>query len=104
MERDFLNLIREAEKEAAEKIEAAKIEAAEIEKSGIAAAEQFESESKAEWKKRKEKEQADTQYVVKKKYDNKKSLLTVSLNDTKLKAQENIDKAATLIVERIINS
>ena len=103
MERDFLNLINEAEKEAADKIEAAKAEAAEIEKAGIRTAESIETDGKAEWLARKEKELSEVQYSIKKKYDNKKTYLTVSLNDTKLKASNNIDSAAALIVERIIN-
>ncbi|MBO4326845.1 MAG: hypothetical protein J5950_06210 [Clostridia bacterium] len=104
MERDFLELIHRAEAEAADKINAAKVKASEIEKSGISEAEELRSGSREEWMKKKERELSEAQYNIKKKFDNKKTFLTVALNEMKLKASGNIDRAAGLIVERILNS
>jgi F0F1-type ATP synthase membrane subunit b/b' len=103
MDKDFLKLIKEAEEEAAGKIEAAKNEAAEIEKNGIRTAESLGADTRAEWIRQKERELSDAQYNIKKKYDNQKTFLTVSLNDTRIKASENVDSAAKLIIERILN-
>ena len=42
-------------------------------------------------------------YSVKKKYDNKKALLTVELDEKRRAAAKKLDKAAEVIIERIID-
>ena len=104
MDREFLDLIKKAEAEAADVIEQAKINAAEIEKEGERNAEELGSGSRSEWAKRKETELSEAKYRVKKIYDNKKTFLTVALNDKKVQAEKKLDQAAALIVERILES
>ena len=104
MDREFLDLIKKTEAEAAAVIEEAKIKAAEIEKEGERNAEELGSGTRAEWAKLKETKLGEAKYKVKKIYDNKKTFLTVALNDKKLMAEKKLDQAASLIVERILES
>ena len=93
MENDFLKLIKDAEDAAAEKIEAARKEAVEIEKDGERRAAELARKQQEESLARREEQLSAARYSVKKKYDNKKALLTVELDD----------KAAEIIIERIID-
>ena len=102
MERDYLELIKKAEWEAAKKIDDAKIRAAEIEKDGIRRADEYIETSRRKLSERREARFSDEGYRIKKNYDNKKAILTVAINDKKIKAETLIDKAAGTIVERII--
>lgn len=102
MDKDFLDVIKKAESEADAKIEEAKRRAAEIEKEGMARAENHLAESRKKCTEENENKLSEAHYAVKKKYDNKKTFMTVALNDKKNEASARIDKAAALIVERIL--
>ena len=103
MENDFLKLIKDAENAAADKIEAAKKEAAEIEKDGEHRANELARKQQDEALKRREEQLSAAKYSVKKKYDTKKALLTVELDEKRRAAAKRLDQAAEVIVERIIN-
>ena len=102
MERDFLELIKKAEDDASAVIEEAKARAAEIEKEGSKRASEHIENSRRAVQEQRETRLSEEGYRIKKTYDNKKTFLTVSLNDEKLKALDRLDKAAELVVERII--
>ena len=68
MDREFLDLIKKTEAEAAAVIEEAKIKAAEIEKEGERNAEELGSGTRAEWAKLKETKLGEAKYKVKKIY------------------------------------
>ena len=103
MEKDFLKLIKDAETAAAEKIDAARKEAASIEKEGERRATELALRQQEEALARREQQLSAAKYSIKKKFDNKKALLTVELDEKRRAAAKRLDQAANVIIERIIN-
>ena len=100
MENDFLKLIKDAEDAAAEKIEAARKEAVEIEKDGERRAAELARKQQEEALARREEQLSAARYSVKKKYDNKKALLTVEL-DEKGKTLKITDRGIGMTAEEV---
>ena len=103
MNKDFLELINNAEAEAEQKIEAARKEAARIERDAEDEAADILTKARRDAAYFTENRISSVRYDAKKSVDNKKTFLNIQLNDAKLKAAANIDKAADIVVGGIIN-
>ncbi len=101
MDKTYLEKIKAAEEEAAGLIGEARERARASEQEAAAEAEKILADQMKKSESRRENEFAEAQYKIKKIYDNKKTVLTVGLNDRRLKASGHLDEAAALIIERI---
>lgn len=102
MEKDYLKQIRDAEAQAEEKIGVAKAEAYRTENEAAFMAERIVLEQRKKSAQDLETGLEKARYAAKKAVDNRKTFLTVELNDKKQAALKLIDECADKLVERIL--
>ena len=104
MENDYLKVIRDAEAGAEEEIGRARARAFADEQEAANLAERIVLEQRRKSAQQLDEELEKARYSAKKSVDNRKTFLTVELNDKKLAALKLADGCAEKLAERILES